>query len=137
VSVSEETQAQTQDKPKALDVHVGAPTQMFRLNGIGTTVMGALRDPSISPWYFKQYAFTVLLIPIWMGRFYLVKDTKKRRTWRFAGWLSGAEIIKRYGAGAYWGFKLRALAFPVIVWGVIFGVMAYAASQIHTLPPHH
>ena len=94
-------------------LHLVTEIKLWRLNGIGTTLVGRLDDPEIAPYYYKQFAFTVFFFPVYFGRFYVVQRSRKIRGWQVAGWLSGAEIDELYGAKANLLFKLRALAIPI------------------------
>ena len=61
----------------------------------------------------------------------MVQRGKKFRTWKVAGWISGAEFAQRYGVGAYWWFKIRTLALPylIVILAAIFLNQAYRADE--------
>ncbi|NEX93607.1 hypothetical protein [Caulobacter sp. 17J65-9] len=98
---------------------VGLIPTMRRVNGFGTTIAGRFDDPAMSPWYFKQYVFTALFVPILFGAIYAVQPGKHSNEWRFGGRVSGREFLRAYGWRAYWMLKgtvvLETVAFGLFM----------------------
>lgn len=107
-------------------LHYVSSVGLRRINGIGTTLVGRFNAPDSPDWYYKQFAFTIFLVPVYLGRFYAVQRSKKVRGWKVAGWLSGAEMAERYGTGAYWWFKVRVLFLPLVCLAAFAFVMNHA-----------
>jgi hypothetical protein len=108
--------------------------RLWRFRGIGTAIVGALDHPELTPWQYRQFAVTILYIPVWFGRFYAV-----RRSFSAGGWLvrdsaTGADIVARYGRGAYWRFKLGVLLTPLIALSV-FAALLGRSIWLKAHPP--
>lgn len=115
-------------------LHYASSVGLRRINGIGTTLIGRLNDAQSSPWYYKQFAFTIFFVPVYLGRFYAVQRAKKFRGWKVAGWLSDAEMAARVGKRAYWSFKFRALLVPCLMLIFVAALFAYAIWADEHLP---
>jgi hypothetical protein len=107
-------------------LHYASSVRLWRLNGVGTTLIGRLDHRQSSPWYYKQFAFTIFFVPVYLGRFYAVQRAKKFRGWKVAGWLSDAEMAARVGKRAYWWFKTQALLAPCLMLIFFAALFAFA-----------
>jgi hypothetical protein len=87
-------------------------------------MVGRFDHPDIAPGCLRQFAVTVFYIPIWFGRFYAVKPGRKGDVTLFAGPFTGAEMVSRYGLGAYWRFKLGVAVVPLIALAVFAALLA-------------
>jgi hypothetical protein len=79
-----------------------------RMNGIGLTLAGVYREPTIAGAYYKQSVFTVLFFPVAWGAIYLVKSTGNR-SWSMYGTVRGGDFIRRFGWGGYCRLKASIL----------------------------
>jgi len=111
-------------------LHYVSELRLSTFNGIGTMLVGRMKDPDMAPWVWQQCAFCIALFPVYFGRFYLVKPGK--RGLEVAGRLSGAEFEAHYGPRVYWGARLRSYLLPVAVFGPI---CALIAALLIFLPP--
>lgn len=105
-------------------LHYVSELRLSTFNGIGSMLLGRTKDPDMAPWVYQQYAFVVLYMPVYLGRFYVVKPGK--RGLEVAGWLSGAEFEAQYGPRVYWMARLRACLFPLVLWGGIAAIIITA-----------
>jgi hypothetical protein len=101
--------------------------RLWQFRGIGTALVGRLDHPDVAPGCYRQFAVTVFYMPIWFGRFYAVKTDYRAGGMRFAGPLTGGEIVGRYGRTAYWRFKLGVIAFPLIALSACAALIARSA----------
>ena len=120
----------TAETPKPT-LHVGTPRNLFRFNGIGTALVGGHKDPAVAPWYFKRFAYTVLFIPIYLGRYYAVQRARRTVGWKVAGWISPKEFRQRYGLAADLAFTGRVMALPLIILAafVVIFINAFNADE--------
>jgi hypothetical protein len=95
-------------------LHYVSSVSLRRFNGIGTTLVGRINSADYAPWHFKQFAFTIFFVPVYLGRFYAVQRATKFTGWKVAGWLSDAELAAQVGPRAYWLFKLRLFILPIL-----------------------
>jgi hypothetical protein len=70
--------------------------RLMRINGIGTTLLGALRYPWLEPHFVAVHFFTVLFIPLFPLGFYLVKPADGR-AYYFIGKISHANLAAFVG----------------------------------------
>jgi hypothetical protein len=105
---------------------ISGPPMLRRINGVGTTIGGALRDPSIAPWFYKQLVVTVIFVPVLFGHIYVVREAKGQG-WHFGGRVSGAEFARAYGWAGYVRFKLTVLAEVLILGTLLLAVIATVA----------
>jgi hypothetical protein len=109
-------------------LHYVSELRLSLFNGIGTMLVGHMKDPDMAPWVWKQYAFCVFFVPVYLGRFYVVRPGK--RGFEIAGWLSGAEFEAHYGPRVYWTARLRGYLLPLVMFGmmglVVAGVFIFA-----------
>jgi hypothetical protein len=112
----------------APELHPGGKILLFRFNGFGARLVGRLEVPELAPWVLKQYAVTVCFIPIYLGRFYAVQPGPQFGSWSVAGWLSDKEAAARVGRRAYWLFKLRVFALPLLVIALVLGAFRFGPA---------
>jgi hypothetical protein len=113
-------------EPDANVLQKGSPGNMFRFNGIGTTLVGRFDHPTLGDWHFKRFAFTAFFIPLHLGRYYAVRQARRGRGWDVAGWISDREFKRRYGAKAATSFTLKAYAFPLLLIAAAIGFGIYS-----------
>lgn len=111
---------------------------LWRLNGIGTTLIGRFFDPELAPTYFCMVWFTVLFIPIWPIGTYLVRDATNEAgkplsmSYVFLGRIDWADFGALYPDGPKKLVRnsfLHAAAFAVFVVLALF-VIALIVSKI-------
>jgi hypothetical protein len=106
---------------------IGEPPPLKRVNGFGLIMGGVNRHPELGPWFLKQLVITGAFIPVAFGHIYLVRPGEAGRSWYFGGRMTGAELVRRYGWGAY--FRLKATAIiEVIAWGVAVVILILLVS---------
>jgi hypothetical protein len=110
--------------------------KLRRVNGFGTTVAGRFDDPSIRPWYLKQFVVTLLFVPVFFGPIYAVQPGRDHTEWRFGASTSGSAFIRAYGWRAYWQFKGTVLL-ETIFFGValmtILALLLFGVSWVLSL----
>ena len=85
----------------------GAPT-LWRLNGIGTTILGYLNDHRVlGPRYFTIYWFTLLWIPVIPISIYLVEPVSDRK-YKFIGSIARQRLAEIY-PGRCVGFYAKSV----------------------------
>jgi len=71
-----------------------APT-LWRMNGIGSTMLGSFADPRVLPAYFSMLWLTVLFIPLVPLGVYLVRDAGPR-SFQFLGRIDATDFSRLY-----------------------------------------
>jgi hypothetical protein len=68
---------------------------LWRMNGVGSTMLGSFADPRVLPAYFSMLWLTVLFIPVAPLGIYLVRHAGPR-SFRFLGRIDAADFHKLY-----------------------------------------
>lgn len=108
---------------------------LVRINGFGPALYGRFSDPAMAPVYYKQWVFTLLLVPVWFGRIYAVQSEGFGRGWLMHGWISGREFAARYGAWAYWRFRATQFALPVVMFLAFAALIAWIVATEGPIAP--
>src|SRR5580698_8697214 len=101
-----------------------------RINGIGYTLAGGLREPTLAGAYYKQTVFTIFFFPVAWGRIYLVKDAGNR-SWSIFGSIRGGDFIQRFGWGGYGRLKASILLETAVYFVVGAGLLVLLAVFLH------
>ena len=78
---------------------IGNPPVMRRVNGIGPSIAGGFDEPLAPGYFYKQFVFTFLYFPIFLGVIYLVSGN--RDGYSFAGKIPFPMFLRRFGFGGY------------------------------------
>lgn len=68
---------------------------LWRMNGVGSTMLGSFADPRVLPAYFSMLWLTVLFIPIAPLGVYLVRDAGPR-SFQFLGRIDATDFGRLY-----------------------------------------
>ena len=101
-----------------------------RINGIGYTLAGAYREPTVAGAYYKQTIFTIFFFPVAWGRIYLVKDAGNR-SWSLFGAIRGGDFIRRFGWRGYGRLKAAILLETAVFFVVGAGLLVLLAVFLH------
>jgi hypothetical protein len=113
-------------RPEVENLHYVSSIDLFSFYGIGTGLVGRIPGGRLRDWHFKRTAVTIFYIPVWLGRFYMVRRARKGIGWEVAGWLSPAEVKAHYGAASYQRALFRILVLPICLAAVFVVMFAWA-----------
>ncbi len=105
-----------------------APT-LFRINGIGPTLIGRLRYPYMEPYYVSMQFFTLFFIPLFPLGFYVVK-TGGGNSYYFVGQLRHADLRAFAGPEGMRRLWLSLLRHPTVWIGLV--LLAFVVAGIFT-----
>jgi len=106
---------------------IGRAPTLFRINGIGPTLLGSLRYPYVEPYYIAMQFFTFAFIPLFPLGFYLVKHDGGN-SYYFIGRLRYADLKGFAGPEGMRALWLSLLKHPSVWLGL--AVMTFIAYGI-------
>jgi hypothetical protein len=100
------------------------------MNGLGTTMLGEVRDPILSPAHFSMCWLTVLFVPIVPLGIYLV-ERPTDRTYRFHGSIEAREFAKLYPGKAA-PLVLAAFVLGALQLAFVIGMVLLLGMLFHS-----
>lgn len=91
---------------------------LFRINGIGPTLLGQLRYPYVEPYYIAMQFFTFLFIPLFPLGFYVVK-AGDGNSYYFIGKIRHADLRAYAGPEGMRSLWLSLLRHPSVWLGIL------------------
>lgn len=102
-----------------------APT-LFRINGVGPTLLGQLRYPYVEPYYIAMQFFTFLFLPLFPLGFYVVKPGEGN-SYYFIGKVRYADLRAYAGPDGMRSLWLSLLRHPSVWLGLaLLGIIGSA-----------
>lgn len=99
---------------------------LFRINGVGPTLLGELRYPYVEPYYIAMQFFTFFFIPLFPLGFYVVKDGGGN-SYVFIGKIRYADLRDYAGPEGMRSLWLSLLRQPSVWLGMVLLVIIAAA----------
>ncbi|HET7460597.1 MAG TPA: hypothetical protein VFJ82_05100 [Longimicrobium sp.] len=97
---------------------VASAPRLYRINGVGSTLLGQLRYPYAEPYYIAMQFFTFLFVPLFPLGFYVVKDGGGN-SFFFIGKIRYADLRAYAGPDGMRSLWLSLLRHPSVWLGVM------------------